>query len=78
MANERCKECGEHILDCDCDGLQQWECFDDCKPTPGQKCLIKSVQILKAYYSPKFENEFYVVDCVENGSVTAWRPLYEE
>jgi hypothetical protein len=78
MANEYCKDCGENKFDCDCDVLQEWYCFDDCKPSPGQKCLIKSVQILEAYYAPKVENEFYVVDCHEVGTITAWRPLYEK
>jgi hypothetical protein len=77
MSRNCCKFCGEHILDCDCEENQPWYCFDDIKPSPGQKCLIKSVQIHEAYYSPRAPDEFCAIKLKEVGGVTAWRPLFE-
>jgi hypothetical protein len=77
MSDERCGFCGENLLDCCCDEIHPWYCFDDTKPVPGQKCLVKNTQILEAYYSPKYEDEFYVVGCHDTGVITAWKPIIE-
>lgn len=77
MIKGKCNYCGENFADCECYNEDEWYCFDDVKPSPGQKCLVKSTQILEAYYSPKFVDEFYVTGCKEVGEITSWRPLFD-
>lgn len=57
--------------------MEPWYDLEDMKPLHGQLCLIKSVDILEAYYSVSRDDEFVVVKNVDQGRITAWRPIYD-
>jgi len=78
MYKDKCKFCGEHILDCDCDEKQEWHSFPDIKPSPGQLCLIRQEAFLYAHYTPRKDFDWSIVGRREEGVVTSWRPLYGE
>jgi hypothetical protein len=69
-----CKTCGEHILDCDCSGTQEWHSFDYLKPTDGQKCRIECIQVLDAVYQEKSDS-WNMVEPYSPKKITVWRPL---
>lgn len=57
--------------------IEPWQCLDEVKPLHGQLCLIKSVDIAEAYYSVSRDDEFKVVKNIDQGRITAWRPVYD-
>jgi len=77
MKTEKCNDCGDDILDCDCDGLKEWFCVNEIKPSSGQKCRVRCEQIVDAYFSHR-EKKWSFVKKHARLVPVAWRPLYSE